>query len=50
MNKKIYMVPETATEQFLKTMGILMESSEFGKRDATDHPSGFHAPGRELFI
>ena len=49
MNKKIYMVPETATEQFLKTMGILMESSEFGKSDATN-PSGFHAPGRELFI
>ena len=48
MSKKIYMVPETATEQFLKTMGMLMDSSEFAKKDV-ENPTGFHAPGRKVF-
>ena len=47
-NKKIYMVPETACEQFLRTMGVLMDSGEFGKGDA-NKPGPFTAPKRDVF-
>jgi hypothetical protein len=48
IDKKVYIAPETASEQFLGLMGMLMDSSEFGKTDV-ENPSGFHAPKREVF-
>lgn len=45
--KKIYTVPETASEQFLGLMGMLMDSSEFSKKDGI--PGDFSAPKRKVF-
>ena len=45
ITKKIYMVPETATEQFLKPMGTLMESYGFGSGNANVNAGDFQQSG-----
>lgn len=49
IDKKVYMAPETACEQFLGLMGIMDSSdpTEFGKKDG--EPGDFTAPRRKVF-
>lgn len=54
MTKKSYTVPETAFEQFLKPLGILMGSDPTnpegkGSGDTPGDSSTPHAPGRKPF-
>lgn len=53
MKKKSYMVPETASLQFLKPMGVLMESGMgFGANNANTQSGDFNtnpAPQRKVF-
>lgn len=53
MKKKSYMVPETASMQFLKPMGVLMESGMgFGANNANTQSGDFNtnpAPKRKVY-